>query len=163
MADSAADSTSTPTLVAVAGSEPDAFWTAVRDLLPATGAIELFHVVDEGPRRELEMQLPRHPGLPRPPHLAVVQSEAEKRGTEAILGEAAARVGRQASTASATGRPEQEIELRAAEIGARLIIVAARTRPDPGPPGPHSVGHVARHIADHAPCPVLLVRLPRRR
>jgi nucleotide-binding universal stress UspA family protein len=163
MADSAAGSTPRPTLIAVAGSEPDAFWTAVRALLPAAGAIELFHVVDEGPRRELEMQLPRHPGLPRPPHLIAMQSEAEKRGTEAILGEAATRIGRQASTASATGRPEQEIERRAAEIGAGLVVVAARTRPDPGPPGPHSVGHVARHVADHAPCPVLLVRLPQRR
>jgi len=26
--------------------------------------------------------------------------------------------------------------------------------------GPKSVGHVARFVLDHAPCPVLLIRLP---
>ncbi len=147
-----------PILIAVAGSEPAEFWEAVRALLPA-GAVELFHVVDEGPRQELEMQFGRHPGLPRPPHLAESTSAAERRGSEAILAEAAGSLGRDATTATATGRPELEIERRAAEIGAGLVVVAARTRSGPVAPGPHSVGHVARHVSDHAPCPVLMVRL----
>jgi nucleotide-binding universal stress UspA family protein len=150
-----------PILIAVAGSEPAEFWEAVRALLPA-GSVELFHVVDEGPRQELEMQFGRHPGLPRPPHLAEATSAAERRGSEAILAEAVEALGeraREASSSTATGRPELEIERRAVEIRAGLVVVAARTRSGPVAPGPHSVGHVARHVSDHAPCPVLMVRL----
>jgi len=156
-----ADSSVRPILIAVAGSEPPAFWEAVRALLPA-GPVELVHVIDEGPRQEIEMQFGRHPGLPRPPHLAEHTSAAEQRGSAAILAEAAEALrarGEGAATTTATGRPELEIERRATEIGAGLVVVAARTRSGEVPPGPHSVGHVARHVSDHAPCPVLMVRL----
>jgi len=47
----------------------------------------------------------------------------------------------------------------AAEWKADLVLVCARTRYSESEPiGPGSLGHVARFVVDHAPCPVLLVR-----
>jgi len=57
------------------------------------------------------------------------------------------------------GRPEREIVNAAAEWGADLIIICPRAEyKDKHKIGPKSVGHVARFVLDHAPCPVLLVR-----
>jgi nucleotide-binding universal stress UspA family protein len=55
------------------------------------------------------------------------------------------------------GEPGREICAVAAAIGARLIVLFARRRADAGS-GPHTVGHTARFVLDHASCPVLLVR-----
>lgn len=59
----------------------------------------------------------------------------------------------------AAGRPEREIERVAGEWRADLVVVCARQGSGPlPPPGPRSVGHVARFVLDHAPCAVLLIR-----
>jgi nucleotide-binding universal stress UspA family protein len=59
------------------------------------------------------------------------------------------------------GWPEREIIQCAFEWNADLIIICSRSAAFGGPAlGPKSVGHVARFVLDHAPCPVLLVRLP---
>lgn len=57
------------------------------------------------------------------------------------------------------GRPERIIVTYLSESHAGLCVVGRR----PGwkrsrDEGPRSVGHVARFIIDHAPCPVLLLR-----
>ena len=47
----------------------------------------------------------------------------------------------------------------ATQWAADLIVICSRSSHSPGPPlGPKSVGHIARFVLDHAPCPVLLVR-----
>lgn len=57
------------------------------------------------------------------------------------------------------GRPEREIVNTATEWAADLVVICPRSPQSAGPPlGPKSVGHVARFVLDHAPCPVLLVR-----
>lgn len=57
------------------------------------------------------------------------------------------------------GRPEQQIIAAAREWPADLVALCARRQDSaPPPPGPHSLGHVARFVSDHAPCPVLLKR-----
>jgi arsenical pump membrane protein len=57
------------------------------------------------------------------------------------------------------GRPEREIVNSATEWAADLVVICPRSPQSAGPPlGPKSVGHVARFVLDHAPCPVLLVR-----
>jgi nucleotide-binding universal stress UspA family protein len=57
------------------------------------------------------------------------------------------------------GRPEREIVQCALEWNADLVVICPRSPGLGGPPlGPRSVGHVARFVLDHAPCPVLLVR-----
>ncbi len=148
-------------LVAIDGSESDAFWSEVADLVPPASSILVLHVVDEGPRRELDIQFLRRPGHPRPPDLDARATAAERRGSEAILAEAAQRldaVTGSVQTVWRAGRPEHEIVAAAAEADARLVVVAARPEVETARPGPHSVGHVARFVIDHAPCPVLLVR-----
>jgi nucleotide-binding universal stress UspA family protein len=60
------------------------------------------------------------------------------------------------------GRPEQEIVRCSASAPTDLIVIGNRRirapHEPPHPPGPKSVGHVARFVLDHAPCPVLLLR-----
>jgi nucleotide-binding universal stress UspA family protein len=59
------------------------------------------------------------------------------------------------------GRPEWEIVETAAGWRADLVGLCARSRYDGFEMiGPASVGHVARFVVDHAPCPVLLLRAP---
>jgi nucleotide-binding universal stress UspA family protein len=64
-----------------------------------------------------------------------------------------------AETLLRQGRPELEIVNAASEWRADVILICARTEyGEPPYIGPRSVGHVARFVLDHAPCPVLLVR-----
>lgn len=57
------------------------------------------------------------------------------------------------------GRPEREIVNCAAEWASNLLVICSRARYNQRADiGPKSVGHVARFVLDHAPCPVLLVR-----
>ena len=146
-------------MVAVAGAEAAPFWERVRELVPADAAVELFHVIDEAPVHELGMQFVRRPGHPRPPDLESRVRDAEGLGTQAILERARAGLGRPAAHFVGRGRPEQEIVARAREIGASLVVVGARPGDLHTPPEPHSLGHVSRFVVDHAPCPVLLVRV----
>jgi nucleotide-binding universal stress UspA family protein len=146
-------------LVCVAGAETEAFWDRVRTLLPTGSEVELYHVIDDAPARELEVQFLRRPGHPPPPHLDARTRAAESRGSDAILGEAARALGGPARALAGRGRPERSIVEHAAEAGASLVIVGCRPGELSTPPAPHSLGHVARFVIDHAPCPVLLVRL----
>ncbi len=146
-------------LVCVAGAETEAFWERVRMVLPPDAGVELYHVIDDAPARELEVQFLRRPGHPPPPHVDARARAAESRGSDAILADAAVALGGTAGTAVGRGRPERSIVERAAEVAASLVVVGCRPGAMSTPPGPHGVGHVARFVLDHAPCPVLLVRL----
>jgi len=165
----------TQVLIAVAGGESDAFWRTLLPLLPVNASIELLHVVDEAGRRELELQRFRRPGRtgpgwperrPLPPSIDPLPPDQERRieqaeaaGEAVILASAAAALGREAAPVVMRGRPEQQIVARAEAKGAGLLIVAARPYEAPTPSGPHSIGHVARFVIDHAPCPVLVLRI----
>ncbi len=156
-------------VIAVAGSEAPTWCERLVRLLPAGGAgaleLVLLHVIDQGPRALLEGGPPRHrapwpvPARPHEERLAV----ADEEGAAALLAlwrERCARAFPAASVASTLrrGRPEREIVEAARELAPDLVVVMASTRPGPPPPGPRSVGHVARYVLDHAPVPVLLVR-----
>jgi nucleotide-binding universal stress UspA family protein len=68
-----------------------------------------------------------------------------------------------AETLQREGRPEREIVNCAAEWRADVILILPRADYGERPaPGPKSVGHVARFVLDHAPCPVFLLRPPAR-
>jgi nucleotide-binding universal stress UspA family protein len=165
----------TRVIVAVAGGESDAFWRTLRPLLPVGAHIELLHVVDEAGRRELEAQHFRRPGhggprrpdrRPLPPGRVHVPPDQERRleqaeaaGEEVIVAAAMTALGREARSLVLQGRPEQEIVARARVAGAGLVVVAARPYAAPTPVGPHSIGHAARFVIDHAPCPVLVIRV----
>jgi nucleotide-binding universal stress UspA family protein len=123
----------------------------------------ILFVTDAGPRHDIEHlreRFHRHPGPPPPREEEMRQ--AENSSAQDILSEGL-REGlshfRGAETLHRKGRPEREIVNAAAEWQADLVIVCARAEYGVKHSiGPKSVGHVARFVLDHAPCPVLLVR-----
>ncbi len=123
--------------------------------------VGLLYVTDLGPHHEIERKRegllrPRHPSGP----LREKIQQAEVAAAQDILQEGLRYVP-QAETLSREGKPEREIIQCAAEWNADLIVICPRSPAFGGPAqGPKSVGHVARFVLDHAPCPVLLVRPP---
>jgi nucleotide-binding universal stress UspA family protein len=71
---------------------------------------------------------------------------------EALLADAARRLGRPAETVAAHGRPEDAV-IEAAQHADVLVLVRDGREQTPGP---HSLGHATRFILDHAPCTVVL-------
>ena len=121
--------------------------------------VGLLYVTDTGPHHEMERKRegllrPRHPSGP----LREKIQQAEVFAAQDILQEGL-RYLPQAQKLSREGRPEQEIVQCASQWHADLIVICPRSPGFGGPAvGPKSVGHVARFVLDHAPCPVLLVR-----
>jgi nucleotide-binding universal stress UspA family protein len=119
----------------------------------------LLYVIDSGPRGDMERTRGR---LFRPHHIPTSRVEqlkqAETEAAQDILQEGL-RYFPSAETLQREGRPERAIVQCAAEWQADLILLCPRSPEFSGPPsGPKSVGHVARFVLDHAPCPVLLIR-----
>jgi nucleotide-binding universal stress UspA family protein len=84
--------------------------------------------------------------------------DAERAVSEDILKTAVGDLP-QAETLLRQGLPELEIVNAAAEWRADVILICPRAEyGEPPHIGPRSVGHVARFVLDHAPCPVLLLR-----
>jgi nucleotide-binding universal stress UspA family protein len=121
--------------------------------------IALLTVIDIGPRDDIDRMRGR---FWRPPmgHQPVTEEmvAAETAAAQEILSAGRAYV-EKAETLVRPGRPELEIVNAAAEWRADVILICARAEyGEPPHLGPRSVGHVARFVLDHAPCPVLLVR-----
>jgi len=70
---------------------------------------------------------------------------------EALLDDAEERLGRDARKLALSGQTETVVMEAAAD--ADLLVVVRESRH----PGPHSIGHAARFVVDHAPCNVVLV------
>jgi nucleotide-binding universal stress UspA family protein len=122
------------------------------------------HVIDEQPRRDAES--PRGPLRHISPERQRELGQVEEEAGSATLAEAVAAArdaGAQVTslvTRLERGRPEQVIVAQARELGADLIALRPREHPESIPPiGPPSIGHTARYVVDHAPCPVLLLRI----
>ena len=134
--------------------------------------VGMLYVIDTGPRKDIDlirerflrpaMHPPHHPPpLMHPPHHVPREeemSEAERASAQEILKEGRGYLA-SAETLQREGRPELEIVNSAAEWHADLVIVCSRAAyRGRREIGPKSVGHVARFVVDHAPCPVLLLR-----
>ena len=123
----------------------------------------LVHVIDVAPRLRWE-QTPRplHPGSHPRSERDGYMNEAEMRSGETILAETQAeaqRLGWTAAVRLERGNPERVLVQVARETAATLLVEFARELPEGHPVlGPSSVGHTARFVLDHAPCPVLLFR-----
>jgi nucleotide-binding universal stress UspA family protein len=142
------------------GTSVEAVSKATEMLLsPQSLAFGMIHVIDTGPRKDIEHTRARFLRPPRPPGPREHEmQQAEQAAAEDILNEAR-RYLPDAETFQRQGRPEREIVNVAAEWQADLVIICSRAEYDGKPGiGPKSVGHVARFVLDHAPCPVLLVR-----
>ena len=88
---------------------------------------------------------------------------AEEQRAATVLAEAAiaarnAGYRDQLETRVVHGRPGHEIVQALTDLRADVVTLYPRPPARQTPPGPHSVGHAARFIVDHAPCAVLLVR-----
>ena len=120
----------------------------------------LIYVIDMEPRKEIERtreRFLRHPSGPLAPRAQQMQ-QAEQASAQDILNEGLLTFPG-AELLQRQGRPEREIVNCAAAWQADLILLTPRTIYGEKPAiGPKSVGHVARFVLDHAPCPVLLVR-----
>lgn len=133
---------------------------AIANLLQNTNiTVGLLYVIDSGPHGDLERQRERFlRGPAMPPRRREQMQQAEAGSAQDILDEGV-RAFPQGERLRRAGRPEREIVNCAAEWRADLILICPRTIYDDKPAlGPKSVGHVARFVLDHAPCPVLLVR-----
>ncbi len=134
---------------------------AVSKLLRAEPrTIGVLYVTDTGPEVQMERHRerflrPPHPPLPRREQMR----QAEEASAQEILEEGSRYLGG-AERLWRTGRPEREIVHAAVEWQADVLVICSSSPQGGGPlpPGPKSVGHVARFVLDHAPCPVLLVR-----
>jgi nucleotide-binding universal stress UspA family protein len=123
--------------------------------------IGLLYITDLGPHQEIERKRER---LLRPRHLSrplyEKMRQAEVASAQDILQEGL-RYLPGAQTLSREGNPEREIIQCASEWNADLIVICPHSPAFGGSVlGPKSVGHVARFVLDHAPCPVLLIRFP---
>ena len=124
---------------------------------PLTSGI--LYVIDTGPRKDIEQTRERFFRRPGPPRSREDEMEkAELAAAQDVLNEGL-RYLPKAETFRRQGRPEREIVNVAAEWQANLVIICPRAEYGAEPTiGPKSIGHVARFVLDHAPCPVLLVR-----
>ncbi len=131
------------------------------EMLLATQSLTLgiLYVIDTGPRKDIEHTRERFLRPPGPPGSRQYEmQQAEQAAAQDILNEGL-RYLPNAETLQRQGRPEREIVNVAAEWQADLVIICPRAEYGGKPViGPRSVGHVARFVLDHAPCPVLLVR-----
>jgi nucleotide-binding universal stress UspA family protein len=122
-------------------------------------SIALLTVVDEGPRKGIDQIRERY--WRSPMHRQPVTKEildAEAASAQETLNAGLGYV-KSAEKLVRHGRPELEIVNAAAEWKADVIVIGAHAEyGEPPQIGPKSVGHVARFVLDHAPCPVLLVR-----
>ncbi len=147
-------------LCCIDGTNVEQVSRVVSTLLCAeTRTIGVLYVTDTGPQEEMERHRER---LLRPPRLPLPRREqmrqAEEASAQEILEEGSRYLGG-AEMLRRTGRPEREIVQAAVEWKADVLVICSRSPQGGGPPlGPKSVGHVARFVLDHAPCPVLLVR-----
>jgi nucleotide-binding universal stress UspA family protein len=119
----------------------------------------LLFVTDIRPRHDIEHlheRYLRHPGPP--PRREEEIRQAENMSAQDVLNEGL-NYFPEAEMLQRQGRPEREIVNTAAEWQANLVIICPRAEYGGRHRiGPKSVGHVARFVLDHAPCPVLLVR-----
>jgi Universal stress protein UspA and related nucleotide-binding proteins len=119
----------------------------------------LLYVIDIRPRKDIEHtreRFLRTPALPSSREKEMQQ--VDQTSAQDILNEGLAHL-TAAEPLLRQGRPEREIVNAAAEWGADLVVICSRAEYDHRVPiGPKSVGHTARFVLDHAPCPVFLVR-----
>jgi nucleotide-binding universal stress UspA family protein len=131
------------------------------EIISASGPLifALFYVIDTGPRKDIEHTRER---FLRSAGRALSREDemqhAERSAAEDIFNEGL-RYLPNAEILQRQGRPEREIVNVAAEWQADVVVICPRAEYGGKPMiGPKSVGHVARFVLDHAPCPVLLVR-----
>jgi nucleotide-binding universal stress UspA family protein len=141
------------------GTNVEPICRATTLLSPNELMLGILYVIDTGPRHEIEHTRERFFRSPGSPTRREHEMQAVELGSAKEIIDAGLRHISGAEALQRQGRPEREIVNAAAEWQADLIIICPRAEYGGKPKlGPKSVGHVARFVLDHAPCPVLLVR-----
>lgn len=120
----------------------------------------LVYVRGPGPRAGLDLVRRRPGGHRLPPHREHELAEAELSGSASALAEAELRARPLVAAVRSmqlTGEPGHAVCELAARERVDVIVMRAGGRDQP-PAGPRSLGPTARFVADHSPCPVLLLR-----
>jgi nucleotide-binding universal stress UspA family protein len=131
----------------------EATWPSCVDtarMLPASEVV-LLHVI--GPDTERAVDGARAGLLGRGLSADGSAAALLEAAQNALLDDAAARLGRAATRVTRQGRPEREVVAACADAD---LLVLARDG-DRGRLGPKSLGPHTRFVVDHAPCRVLLV------
>jgi nucleotide-binding universal stress UspA family protein len=127
---------------------------AARDLATADAEMSLVYVVDDEVSKVAHGAFAGLIGRGRRERDPGLQADdITAKSAQALLDKAAARLQVSNTTDVRRGRVEREVV--AAAEGADLLVVARDG--DQSRLGPRSLGHAARFVVDHAPCPVLLV------
>ncbi|GCE50234.1 nucleotide-binding universal stress UspA family protein [Thermosporothrix hazakensis] len=142
------------------GTNNEQIRDAVKNMLRAEErTLAVLYVTDIGPEMQIEHQRIRFLRPPRPPQPRREQMRKAVEMTAHEILEEGSRSLDGAEKIERTGRPEREIVRVAQEWQADIVVLCSRgSLETASPPGPKSVGHVARFVLDHAPCPVLLLR-----
>jgi nucleotide-binding universal stress UspA family protein len=150
-------------LIAVQGSEGESFFgrAAMVAALDRADEVVLAHVIDSGPRADLEFGRERFMARrPLPPDRSedLMRAEEERaRGILSFAAQALRDVGvedERMREVVLRGKPNEALRDLAEREQADVIVVRGRS----GRPGPHSLGKTARYVIDHAPGAALLVR-----
>ncbi|MBV9580588.1 MAG: universal stress protein [Chloroflexi bacterium] len=149
-------------LVCVDGNSARQLLAAAAPLVGRPAHWGALHVI--GTRARLDLGALRHgmPGAGRlPPHMRATIEDAGREHANVVLAAAAAALAELQLASDPglvrVGEPGREICAAAIDWSADLLVLQASRQPRPEP-GPRSVGHTARFVVDHAPCPVLLIR-----
>ncbi len=123
------------------------------------------HVIDSRPRVDLGLlRVAMQGGGPIPPaHRAAIEAAGQEHAHVVVRAATAALEARGLTAAQAVirvGEPGRNLCAAAAEMNADLVVLFASRHSDRDSSGPASVGHTARFVVDHAPCPVLIIRTP---
>jgi nucleotide-binding universal stress UspA family protein len=149
-------------LLCVDGASASQLLASALSLIARPARWRAVHVIDV--RGRLDLGALRHAiggSDPLPPHQVEAIDEAGRQHASVVLDAAMAAFNERGLLSEAgfmrVGEPGREICAAASAWSAELVVLQAsrRSRPEPSP---RSVGHTARFVLDHAPCPVLLIR-----
>ncbi len=149
-------------LVCVDGASASQLLAIALPLVASPARWKAVHVIDSRGRLDLgALRLGVAGAGPLPPHrVAAIEAAGREHASVVLAAAEAAFVDRDVLRDTAVvriGEPGREICMVATDWSADLVVLRAsrHSRPEPGP---RSVGHTARFVVDHAPCPVLLIR-----
>lgn len=148
-------------LILVDGFHTEGLIASLARLLSADKAeLLLLYVQGPGPRAGLDLVRRRPGGHRLPPLRERELAEAELEGSTIALAEAeklAPRLSSNVESIQVRGEPGRAVCDVASRRNVDLIVIRAAGRDQPRV-GPGSIGPTARFVADHSPCPVLLLR-----
>ncbi len=146
------------------GEDTAALIQQVLVLLPTVDELVFAYCVDLGHHDDMHLA---QSGILGHLHLGESHSQAltaaEEQHAHTVLadaGQAATTAGYRGKqqTVLLHGRPGHELCRAMADTHAEVATLFPRPPSRQAPAGPHSLGHTARFVVDHAPCAVLLLR-----